>query len=138
MENHPYTIDAIVLLPDHLHCLWTLPEGDHDFSGRWRLIKGSFSRQCDPQYKGDVSASRKTKKEQAVWQRRFWEHRIWDKQDYANHVAYIHYNPVKHGLVSAPGEWLYSSFHSHVDQGLCDPNWGAGTEMFFADGVGSE
>ena len=138
MDNHPFTIDAIVLLPDHLHCILTLPVDDRDFSGRWRLLKGSFSRRCDARYKGELSAARKNKKEQAVWQRRFWEHVIRDERDFINHVEYIHYNPVKHGLANAPKEWPYSSFHRSVKNGLYDLDWGAGEELQFADCVGRE
>ncbi len=138
MKNHPFTIDAIVLLPDHLHCIWTLPEGDRDFSTRWRLIKGVFSRKCDARYKSEVSAARKHKKEQAVWQRRFWEHLIRDERDFTNHVEYIHYNPVKHGLVNTPEKWPYSSFHRYVENGLYNLDWGAGDALKFAENVGWE
>jgi putative transposase len=102
MGNHPNIIDAMVLLADHLHCIWTLPEGDKDFTKRWRLIKSSFSRECESKYKCIPSTSRQKKKEQAVWQRRYWEHLIRDEKDYLRHVEYIHYNPVKHGLANAP------------------------------------
>ncbi len=102
MKKHPFKIDALVLLPEHLHCIWTLPKDDCDYSTRWRLIKSYFTRYCDPQYKLERFESRVKKKEQALWQRRFWEHTITDDEDYLKHVDYIHYNPVKHGLVKAP------------------------------------
>lgn len=110
-RRHPFEIDAIVVLPDHIHCLWTLPAMDADYSTRWRLIKGHFSRYCPSKYRKPLSSARIKKKEQAVWQRRFWEHRIRDNRDYTNHVNYIHRNPVKHGLVTTPTDWPYSSIH---------------------------
>lgn len=97
-QRHPFNIDAIVVLPDHLHCIWTLPNGDADFSTHWRLIKTYFSRHCLAHYKRKQSSSRQTKKEQAIWQRRFWEHQIRDEKDFSRHVDYIHYNPVSHQL----------------------------------------
>jgi putative transposase len=138
MIRHPFTIEAFVLLPDHLHCIWTLPENDNDFSKRWRLIKGAFTRRCDPRYRGCASMTRQLKQEQAIWQRRFWEHAIRDDRDYRQHVDYIHYNPVKHGLVVAPNDWRHSSFHRFVAKGVCDENWGASEELRLDDGVGHE
>ena len=138
MQEHPFTINAFVLLPDHLHCLWTLPCGDLDFSKRWRLIKSYFSRKCDGVYKHRPSASRMKKKEQAVWQRRFWEHLIRGEQDFVRHVEYIHYNPVRHGLVNAPRNWEYSSFHRYLREGMYDVDWGAGRDITFDVAVGNE
>ena len=106
-RQHPFKIDAIVILPDHLHCIWTLPPLDADFSTRWRLVKSWFSRRCQGQYRGKISASRQHKQEQAVWQRRFWEHLIRDEEDYQRHVDYIHYNPVAHNLVAKVEDWQY-------------------------------
>jgi putative transposase len=134
----PFAIDAIVVLPDHLHCLWTLPEGDADFSNRWRLIKSEFSRHCPDAYKQQRSASRLDKGEQAIWQRRFWEHQIRDERDFAQHVDYVHYNPVSHGLVMAPKDWVYSSFHRYVQDGYYSPNWGANRKIEFDSGIGNE
>ena len=136
--EHPFHVDAAVVLPDHLHCMWTLPGGDNHFSSRWRLIKSYFSRGCDPEYRLPPSASRQKKQEQAVWQRRFWEHQIRDERDFIQHVEYIHYNPVKHGLVSAPKDWPYSSFHQYVWRGVSPADWGTGTVMTFGVGVGNE
>ncbi|MFG6104478.1 transposase [Leptolyngbyaceae cyanobacterium CCMR0082] len=110
-QRHPFTIDAIVVLPDHLHCLWTLPKGDANFSTRWRLIKSEFSRHCPEKYKQPCSLARYKKQEQAIWQRRFWEHLIRDENDFVCHVEYIHHNPAKHGLVQNPYDWPYSSIH---------------------------
>jgi putative transposase len=95
------------VLPDHLHCIWTLPDNDADFSTRWRLIKTHFSRHCPEAYRRGRSATRLKKKEQAIWQRRFWEHQIRDERDFERHVDYIHFNPVSHQLVNAPRDWPY-------------------------------
>ena len=138
IKQHPFKIDAFVLLPDHLHCIWTLPDGEHNFSIRWRLIKSYFSRQCAPQYQDKISTSRQKKQEKAIWQRRFWEHQIRDQTDFIHHVEYIHYNPVKHGLVKAPKDWEYSSFHRYVDEGIYDVEWGAGREIVFDPKIGNE
>lgn len=104
VAKRPFFVDAIVVLPDHLHCIWTLPPGDGDFSVRWRLLKTYFSRhyrgQADTVY---VSESMVDKQEAGIWQRRFWEHAIRDQEDFNRHCDYIHYNPVKHGLVRSPG-----------------------------------
>jgi len=101
MQKHPFIIDAIVILPNHLHCIWTLPENDHDYSTRWRLIKSYFSRNRETILPENISISRQKKQQRAIWQYRFWEHLIRDEIDFQNHVEYIHYNPVKHGLVTA-------------------------------------
>jgi putative transposase len=98
-------------LPEHIHCIWTLPQDDHDFSTRWRLLKSFFSRHCEHKHH-ELKPSQIEKKEQAIWQRRFWEHYIRDEKDFINHVEYIHYNPVKHGLVKAPKDWKYSSLRN--------------------------
>ena len=138
MTDHPFKIEAIVILPDHLHALWTLPVDDADFSTRWRLIKSYFSRHCRTTYQGQVSASRLRKQEKAVWQRRFWEHQIRDEDDYIQHVEYIHYNPVKHGLVNAPIDWEYSSFRRYVEAGLYPADWGASGMLTFPQHIGQE
>jgi putative transposase len=124
-NSHPLIIDAIAILPEHIHCLWTLPPADDDFSTRWRLLKSYFTRHCQEQYKGEISASRFDKSEQAIWQRRFWEHQIKDERDFINHFDYIHYNPVKHNLVRSPKDWQFSSFHHHVSQDIYDLDWGS-------------
>nr|WP_228036599.1 transposase [Dolichospermum flos-aquae] len=90
MQKHPFIIDAVVILPDHLHCIWTLPKNDHDFSTRWRLIKSYFSRQCETSSPENISISRKKKKQRTIWQYRFWEHLIRDEIDFQNYVEYIH------------------------------------------------
>lgn len=138
MQKHPYIIDAIVILPDHLHCLWTLPESDNDFPTRWRLIKTYFSRECETIVPENISLSKENKKERGIWQRRFWEHLIRDELDFKNHLEYIHYNPVKHGLVKAPKDWKYSSFHRAVHQGMYDLMWCADEEIIFDGDIGQE
>ncbi len=132
------SIDTVVLLPDHLHCLWTLPEHDNDFSTRWRLIKSYFSRKCGEQFKGSRNANRQNKAEQAVWQHRFWEHQIRDDDDFIRHVEYIHYNPVKHGLVSAPSAWPLSSFYRYVKEGLYQSDRESEGRIDFDPQIGNE
>lgn len=126
-EAHPFTVDAIVVLPDHIHCIWTLPEGDNDFAIRWSLIKGGFTRECSSRCKGARTASRVARKEQAVWQHRYWEHEIRDEEDFRRHVEYIHYNPVKHGYADRPFDWEFSSFGRYVRNGLYPADWNKGT-----------
>jgi len=118
---HPFVIDAMVIMPDHLHTLWTLPEGDSDFSTRWGLIKSGFSRQLEVTER--ISPSRQTKGERGIWQRRFWEHLIRDDYDFERHVDYIHYNPVKHGFVLRPVDWPLSSIHRYIKQHIIDEDW---------------
>ncbi|GAB4263636.1 MAG: transposase [Methylomicrobium sp.] len=119
---HPFDIDAIVILPEHLHCIWTLPAGDDDFSMRWRQIKSAFSRRLP---NGEWrSESRQSKGERGIWHRRFWEHVIRDDEDFARHVDYIHYNPVKHGWVSRVSDWPYSTFGRYVERGVYAASWG--------------
>jgi putative transposase len=122
----PFQTQAICILPDHLHCIWTLPDGDLDFSGRWRSIKSLFSRRyleaggC----RGPLSASRRAREEAGLWQRRFWEHWIREEADLRRHVDYVHFNPVKHGYVRRAGDWRWSSFQRFVREGWYDPGWG--------------
>jgi putative transposase len=113
---HPFASDAIVVLPDHLHCICTLPPADTDFSLRWQLIKKHFT--------ANLRAA-DTRLPSRIWQPRFWEHRIRDDADLGRHLDYLHYNPVKHGLAAAPGQWPYSTFIRHVRRGVYGPDWGA-------------
>jgi putative transposase len=123
--THLFDIDAWVLLPDHLHCIWTLPRGDADFSLRWAKIKRMVSKECGAAFgTEDVSASRTRRNEAGLWQRRFWEHLIRDDEDFARHADYIHWNPVKHGLVVRTAEWPYSTFHRFVREGVYPADWG--------------
>jgi putative transposase len=126
-SSHPFEIDAIVILPEHLHCLWQLPADDKDYSTRWRLIKSRFSMNITQDEA--ISPSRQRKGERGIWQRRYWEHCIRDEADYQNHLDYIHYNPVKHGHVQSVKDWPYSSFHRWVKRGMYPENWAASPEV---------
>jgi putative transposase len=122
--TYPFYIDAMVALPDHLHAMWKLPEGDRDYSTRWALIKAGFSR-CLP--KGERrTQSRIAKDERGIWQRRFWEHLIRNEWDYARHADYIHHNPIKHSYVKQVNDWPYSTFHRFVARGIYPAAWGGG------------
>ena len=129
--KYPFGIDAWALLPDHLHCIWTLREGDSEFSYKWSLIKSGVTRRllADDAFIPEASVSRNRRREGPVWQRRFWEHRIRDEDDLYAHLDYIHYNPVKHGLENTVRKWRFSSFHSFVERGLYSPDWGLGEEQ---------
>ena len=126
-QAHPFEIEAIVNLPDHLHCIWTLPPRDDNFPTRWRMIKAHFSRMLPREER--VSASRLRKGERGIWQRRYWEHAIRDEEDLQRHLDYIHYNPVKHGYVGRACDWPYSSFRRYVEQNLYPENWAASEEV---------
>jgi len=115
-----FTIDAIVILPEHLHAILSLPEGDDDFSSRWRLVKSNFTKKLKHQ---NVSLFVNDRGEYNLWQKRFWEHTIQDEEDYSRHVDYIHYNPVKHGYAKQVVDWPYSSFHKFVKKGILTPDW---------------
>ena len=131
-QRHPFEIDAFVLLPEHIHCIWTLPEGDHDYSTRWGLIKSEFTRNHPNR------TATNHRRERAIWQRRFWEHQVRDERDLRAHIDYIHYNPVKHGLVSAPIDWPYSSLHRFIRQGILPANWAADQPPRLSDSIGRE
>lgn len=138
-ESHPFVIEAWVLLPDNMHCIWRLPEDDHDYSLRWGLIKREFTKGSKAWLDTPLpNPSRQKHREVTIWQRRFWEHMIRYDQDFKNHFDYIHYNPVKHGLVTAPKEWPYSTFHRYVREGVYPCNWGADSKITFDDEVGNE
>ncbi|MGH6816053.1 MAG: REP-associated tyrosine transposase [Hyphomicrobiaceae bacterium] len=125
-SRHPFEVDASVILLDHLHMLWTLPDGDADFSTRWRLIKAKFTRAyLWTREAPHRSVSRQSKGEQAIWQRRFWEHAIRDDEDFSAHLDYIHLNPVHHGLAATPSDWPHSTFRTWVERGVYEPNWGS-------------
>jgi putative transposase len=131
--EQPFKIDGIVILPEHLHAVMTLPEGDADFSGRWRRIKNQFSRRVVAE---GVPVRQNRRGEYALWQKRFWEHTIRDETDFARHVDYIHFNPIKHGLVTRVSDWPHSSFHRYVRSGVFPQDWG-GTGVV-ADGAFGE
>jgi putative transposase len=124
--KRPFQMDAIVLLPEHLHCLWTLPPGDSDYSTRWRLIKTWFTRHCHRGPMPNPDESQLRRGEQRIWQTRFWEHLIRDDRDFRHHIDYIHFNPVKHDLVTTVSEWPHSSFHRYVREGVLPENWADG------------
>ena len=119
--RHLFSVEAIVVLPDHLHTIWTLPDNDFDYPVRWRLIKSAFSRALPSEE--PVSASRARKQERGIWQRRYWEHTVRDEADYSRCVDYIHFNPVKHGHVKRVQEWPHSSFHAMVRSGVYPADW---------------
>jgi len=121
----PLTVPGFVLLPDHLHCIWGLPENDCDFSTRWARIKKSFTQSwmAAGGEEGYVNPEKRRRHERGVWQRRFWEHAIRDAEDFRAHMGYIHYNPGKHGLVACPHTWPYSSFHKKAEEGLYEREW---------------
>ena len=125
-DVRPFIIDAWVLLPDHLHCIWTLPESDSDFAIRWSMIKRKVSLACASQYKREewITPSKRKHRESTIWQRRYWEHQIRDDGDFMRHVDYIHYNPVKHGHCERAALWPYSIFFRYVKQGGYTMDWG--------------
>ncbi|MCA1470097.1 transposase [Bradyrhizobium sp. IC3195] len=120
-RDYSFTIDAFVVLPDHLHAVWTLRRGDADFSMRWRLIKMRFAKslpKTEP-----LTAVQIARRERGVWQNRFWEHLIRDETDYARHIEYCYINPVKHGYVTRVLDWPHSSFYRDVEAGLFPADW---------------
>lgn len=120
-KQRPFRIEAVVVLPEHFHLLFSLPDDDADFSTRMRLIKRGFTHAL---LERGVALHKDARGEYELWQRRFWEHTIRDDEDYQRHVDYIHYNPVKHGWVRAAREWPHSSFHRYVRRGLLADDWG--------------
>lgn len=117
----PFDTEAIVVLPDHLHCIWTLPGSDDDYAGRWRLIKSRFSAAL--RLRG-IDTGRRGRHQRTLWQRRYWEHTLRDERELGAHVDYIHINPLKHGLVERVADWSYSSFHRYVARGALPRDWG--------------
>ena len=133
-QRWSFQVNAIVLLPEHMHCIWTLPENDVDFSMRWNRIKGRFSKLWLNNGGTEVapSVSRSGRRERGIWQRRFFEHCCRDESDFRRCVDYIHVNPLKHGLVSRVRDWPWSSFHRYVTQGEYDLEWGS-AEAWYGD-----
>jgi putative transposase len=119
--RHPFHIDAWVVLPEHMHCLWTLPAGDANFALRWQVIKFAFAKRL-PRTE-PLTATLKARGERGIWQRRYWEHLIRDDADYQHHFDYIHFNPKKHGHVEQLRDWPYSSFHRAVHGGIYPLDW---------------
>ena len=133
----PFQIDAWVLLPDHLHAIWTLPSGDADFSKRWSIIKRRVSQACQHLISIDASTERESHRQIAItkrreitfWQRRFWEHMIRDENDLQRHLDYVHINPLKHGYVKRVQDWPYSTFHRYVRDGTYCTDWASDGEI---------
>jgi putative transposase len=121
-QRYPFETIAICILPDHLHAIWELPAGDADFSKHWSLIKSDFSRALPSA--PNRSPSKTAKREKGIWQRRYWEHAVRDQNDLTRHIDYVHFNPVKHGLVSRVSDWPHSSFHQYVGRGELPADWG--------------
>ena len=126
--KHPFETVALVVLPDHLHCLWTLPRGDAAFSRRWQWIKADFTERWIAAGGGEHARSRSRSRvergERGIWQRRFWEHLIQEEDDLERHLDYIHFNPVRHGLTRHPAEWPWSTFSRQIRLGTYPPEWG--------------
>jgi REP-associated tyrosine transposase len=137
--KRPFSIDALVVLPDHLHTLWTLPDGDADFADRWRQVKGTFSRAYSPSHTlPEPDPGRKRRGEQTIWQRRYWEHLIRDERDFAAHLDYIHFNPVRHGLAKAPRDYKHSTFRDWVARGAYEIDWASDEPPKLPDWAGRE
>ncbi len=136
--RYPFEIKAMVIMPDHIHAIWELPVGDSKYSMRWGLIKKEFTKKITSFVSpSPISRSRSDRREGNIWQRRFWEHMIRDDKDFEAHLDYIHYNPVKHGLVNNPKDWPHSTFKEYLDEGIYSVGWGR-CDLEFADGVGGE
>lgn len=128
IEATPFSLEAILLLPDHLHTIWTLPDGDTAYPDRWKRIKRRFSEEYLARggTEGDVSESQRARNERGVWQPRYWEHVVRDEVDFKRCLDYVHWNPVKHGLATRVRDYPWSSFFKWVDLGEYDINWGEG------------
>jgi putative transposase len=122
-EARPFEINAVVILPEHLHTLWTLPPGDANYPARWKAIKSGFTHELE---KRGLMITKRKDGSALLWQRRYWEHTIRDEDDLNSHIDYIHHNPVKHGWVERVMDWPHSSFHRYVRQGLLPASWGYG------------
>jgi putative transposase len=131
-REKPFHIDAWVVLPEHLHAVWTLPPGDDDYSNRWKCIKARFTHRL---VMAGLPLARNSRNEYDLWQRRFWEHTLRDDSDFARHVDYIHFNPVKHGLVTHVKDWPHSTFHRWVKAGHYNENWAAPPAAMAHDGI---
>jgi putative transposase len=126
-QRHPFETVAICILPEHLHAIWTLPEGDSNFPGRWSVIKSTFSKALSGSELRSPSNIRK--REKTIWQRRYWEHVIRNDTDLERHIDYIHFNPVKHTLVTRVCDWPHSSFHRFVARGMLPIDWGGDVKV---------
>jgi putative transposase len=128
-QARPFKLDAVVILPDHLHSIWTLPPGDSDFGARWGMIKRHVSKTVSRPDAPPMSSSMTARKEKGFWQRRFWEHLIRNDDDYARHMDYIHFIPVKYGYVKRPADWMHSSFRKCVERGIYPMDWACETAI---------
>ena len=129
-KTRPFRLDAMVLLPDHTHTMWTLPADDTDYATRWAAIKAKFTHDWLAAGGAEQrrTGSRVHERRRGVWQRRFWEHLIRDDDDYARHLDYIHYNAVKHGYSTCPHAWPYSTFEKWVKKAVYEPTWSCGCD----------
>ena len=128
LRRYPFNAEAWAVMPDHMHAIWTLPEGDGDYATRWMLIKQRFSRAM-PSHEA-ISPSRRTQSERGIWQRRYWEHEIRSERDLLRHIDYVHINPVKHGYVTRANDWPYSSIHRYIRQGILPKDWACDSADF--------
>jgi putative transposase len=130
-RDKPFVIEAVVLLPDHMHMIWRLPLGDANFPARWSKIKSLFTRRWlavgGPEL--PVSAGKAGDRRRGVLQPHYYEHTIRDKEDFIQHVEYIHYNPVRHGRVQRPSDWAWSSFRRYVRLGYYPADWCCGPNV---------
>jgi len=137
--KRPVTVEAEVILPDHIHMIWSLPEGDANYQTRIRLAKAAFTKELAmPRGRTIANESLASKGERDVWQRRYWEHVIRDNRDFTAHVDYIHFNPVKHGFVAHPKDWPHSTFGDWVVRGEYDGGWRADRVPQLRDEIGRE
>ncbi len=134
-QKHPFETIAVCLLPDHIHTIWKLPESDTNYSMRWNEIKRNFTHEYRLNFDNqeDRNESRVKRREQTVWQRRFWEHTFYDQDDLNAHIDYVHINPLKHGLVKQAADWPWSSFHRYVKMGIYPPDWGGEVDKSFVE-----
>jgi putative transposase len=119
-DKHPFRIDAMVVLPEHWHAVWTMPVDDVDYAKRIRLIKGQFTKHL---VQIGVPITRNARGEYNVWQQRYWEHTIRDDRDFENHINYVHINPVKHGYVQRASDWPHSTIHLFIERGILSVDW---------------
>ncbi len=124
-RHHPFVIEAMVIMPDHFHAVWTLPPGDSDYIRRLQLLKAQFTKHL---LSAGILINRNRRGEYDLWQKRFWEHTIRDDFDFEAHVNYVHINPVKHGYVKRANDWPYSTIHQYVEKGVLAADWACGAD----------
>jgi len=138
LEKWPFTINALVLLPEHLHAIWSLPQGDAAYPKRWGWIKKEFTQRWLEQggHEEAISAARESEGRRGIWQPRYWEHTLESDDDFERHFDYSHFNPVKHGHVRCPRDWPWSTFHRWVKAGVYPEHWACsknGVMLDFSD-----